>query len=116
MELRKEFETKLRIEGVELLGGPIYAEGPYAVHVGRVPTDKNQDIPHYLVVNTTYGVVEGSTSRLFEARGICQAFRKELEQQDLYLAKDMDIVEQVDEPDGNVDPEFPKKKDIKWKN
>lgn len=97
---------KQPIKGVVLLSDPIYAEGVYAVVIGYIPTDENKDIAHYLIINTKYWVVEGSSGRLFEARGLCQAFHKELEQQDSFLARDIDIVERSDDDIGNRDPEW----------
>lgn len=108
MELNGTMGTKVKltIKGVVLLSGPVYSEGAYSVYVGYIEAMPDKDIAHYLVINTTQGVVEGSSARLFEARGLCQAFFKELEDQDTRLAKAIDIVERNDS-DGNVDPSYP---------
>jgi hypothetical protein len=57
--------------------------------------------------------VEASSARLFEARGLCQAFHKELEEQDRMLSKNIDIVQRHDDNLGNVDPNYEDKK-VKW--
>jgi hypothetical protein len=82
--------------GVSLTGKPLFSEGPYAVYVGTVDADGRGDIPHYLIVNIQTTVVEGSAARLFEARGMCSMFAKELAEQDDLLSKGEAIVEQVD--------------------
>ena len=78
--------------------------------------DSNKDIPHYLVINTMTNVVEGSSARLFEARGICQAFAAELRDQNDLIAKQIDLVEKVDEADGNTDPKYKKSRMKDWKS
>lgn len=103
----------MKIEGVIIEGDAIYSEGEYSVYVGRMaPEVREGDIAHYLVINDRYKVVEGSSARVFEARGLCHVYNKELDYQNERLAQDMDIVQT--EANGNVDPEFENKKGRKW--
>lgn len=51
------------------LSAPIFTHRNYDVHVGYV--DNGNDVPHYLVVNRDYTVIEGSYQRLVEARAMC---------------------------------------------
>ena len=106
----------LEIKGVVLIGDAVFAAAPYIVNVGYVEEDNNRDIPHYLVINTTTAVVEGSSARLFEARGICQAFAAELASQNELISKEIDLVEKVDDADGNTDPKYKAKRMKDWKS
>jgi len=106
--------TELSIKGVVLMGDPIYSEGVYAVYVGYIESIPDKDIPHYLAVNCQTGVVEGSSARLFEARGLCQAFHREVQEQDRLISQGIDMVERRDDERGNRDPDYMEPK-IKWK-
>ena len=106
-------KSVMAIKGVVIQETGLYMAAPYEVIVGWIESDTNKDIPHYLIVNTITGVVEGSSTRLFEARGICQAYQKELNAQDDMIFKQIDLVEKVEEPDGNTDPKYRKRN---WKS
>lgn len=99
----------MNIQGVTIIGEAIFSYGSYSVFVGLIPDNTNRDIPHYLLVNTETKVVEGSSARLFEARGMCEAYGKELEAQNDLLSNKIDLVTAT-EPDGNTDPKKVKKK------
>lgn len=105
----------LEIKGVVILGGAIYSEGDYSVYVGYLETQENRDIAHYLIINDRYKVVEDSRARMFEARGVAQAYAKEQEIQDKKIAENIDIVE-LAEPDGNTDPEYKAQQRKRWSN
>lgn len=83
----------LEIKGINIEGKPLFTEGSYSVYKGWIESDVNRDIPHYLIINNDTWVVEGSAARLFEARGMCSAFSKELIAQDKLLSKGESIVE-----------------------
>jgi hypothetical protein len=104
-----------KIKGVVLQGEPIFLAAPYHVIVGYIESDANRDIPHYLIINTITNVIEGSSARLFEARGICQAYSMELKGQDEMISKEIDLVEKTEEADGNIDPKYQAKKVKDWK-
>ena len=101
------------IKGVRIERYAVYLAAPYQVVVGWIESDTNRDIPHYLIINDNTGFVEGSSTRLFEARGICQAYQKELQSQNDMISKEIDLVEKVDEIDGNTDPKYRKRN---WKS
>lgn len=91
----------LDIKGIQVSGEAIFTEGAYSVYVGYIESETGNDIPHYLIINDDTWVVEGSAARLFDARGMCSAYSKELVEQDKLISKGEPIVEQVDEPNGN---------------
>lgn len=97
------------------MSAPLFTEGAYSVYVGYISGDTSKDIPHYLVINDTNRVVEGSSARYFEARAIASAFSKELTEQDEHLAKGREIVERAQEPNegGQIVGELSGKK---WNN
>ena len=111
------YEDDETIHGVVILGEPIYQEGVYQVVVGYLVNAKNQDVPHYLIINVETSVIEGSSARLFEARSVAAAFNAELKSQDNLIAKGVGLVElQTSTSDSHDEPEEPAKKASKKKD
>jgi hypothetical protein len=83
------------IHGVKLLGtGPVFTDGAYSVFVGYIESSgEKRDIPHYLLVNNANSVVEGSSARLFEARGQCSYMAAQLESQEEMIKKGESLFE-----------------------
>lgn len=82
MSKTKKIGPNLTIKGVTLLDRELYRSGPYKVYVGYMSSRDSPDIPHYLIVNTLAGVIEGSTARMMEARALAYQLDSELQQQD----------------------------------
>lgn len=70
------------IKDVVFVEGPIYSDGPFDVWVGYINTKDGNDIPHYLIVNKTYSVVEGSAANLTHARNMASELASILVKQD----------------------------------
>lgn len=103
----------INIRGVVLQKGPLFSDGPYGVYVGYIESDATKDIPHYLLVNMENEVIEGSSARLFEIRGMAEVFAKEVSTQNNLIEKHMALVAR-DEPNGNIDPDV-EAQHRKWK-
>jgi hypothetical protein len=67
------------IKGVVLLKGPIHSNLYYDLYVGYIINDNDSDIPHYLIVNRDYEVVEASSAVLSLAKGAMVDLLKRLE-------------------------------------
>lgn len=66
------------IKGVVLLKGPIDGNAVYDLYVGYIQNDKDSDIPHYLVVNRDFEVVEASAAALAIAKEAMAGLMKRL--------------------------------------
>lgn len=75
-------DTLPKIKQVNLIQGPVYEAGPYAVYVGHVQNKDNSDIDHYLIVNTRFNVVEGSSPNFIQGREIADKLFMAESQQD----------------------------------
>jgi hypothetical protein len=93
----------MTIHNVQLLGDPIFNEGTFAVYVGYIDTpERKNDVPHYLIINTRYNVVEGSSASIFEARGHCAYLNAQYEAQEDMITKGVKLFEADDEHSDNA--------------
>jgi hypothetical protein len=81
--------SKLLIHNTKIISnGPIYTSGSYGVFIGYLDTEtRKNDVPHYLIINLRYDVIESSSANLMDARGQCQYLNQSLEAQELLLQK-----------------------------
>jgi len=93
---KKTATTGIKIKGTVLVGQPIHFDAPYAVYVGYMASDQANDIPHYLIVNTTYNVIEGSAARITDARLGAYQLARELEEQDKVIKSKGKLAPQQD--------------------
>ena len=74
-------------EGVVVTGDPIFTYKGYSIFVGIIQTKEGNDLPHYLIFNDAYGVIEGASSKIVEARTYCVVLADAAEEQEKKLKK-----------------------------
>lgn len=73
------------------IGEPLFSHKGYTVNVGFA--HDRDDVPHYLVLNKLYGVIEYSTMKLIEARAMCVLLAEQIEMQDAAISSGKLIAE-----------------------
>ena len=96
MDLNGNLEV-LVDEGVSVTGDPVYRYKGYTLWVGIIHTKDANDLPHYLIFNDKYGVIEGSSNKLAEARPYLEALADANEKQEQALARGGTAHEEVKE-------------------
>ena len=87
--MKAVFGTSIE-EGAE----PLYREGDYAVFVARIngAVSDKPDMDHYLIINTRYNVIEGSSNRIIDARAGAWALSHGLNEQDARINAGLPLV------------------------